>query len=229
MDALVIQEPESAMIRQAAASLNSAYAGAFVKDPARVAALTEKARQYALTAVCQQYKKLCAIREMPIDDLKKALAELDDKEDDVPPLYTLGTTWAGWIDAHSGDFNAIADLPRVELILQRVLALNERYQNGMTHLYMGVIATAIPPALGGRPEIGKAHFEKAIALSDGHNLMAKVYFAKNYARGVFDRELHDQLLKEVLDAPVDANGWTLTNILAQKEAKALLASADDFF
>lgn len=229
MDALALQEPKSPMIQQAAASLTSAYAGAFVKDPARIAALTEKSRSYALTALCQQYEKLCNIREMPVDELKKALEELDDKEEDVPPLYTLGTTWASWIDAHSSDFNAVADLPRVEAILQRVLALDENYQQGMTHLYMGVIATAIPPALGGRPEIGKAHFEKAIALSQGHNLMAKVYFAKNYARGIYDRELHDKLLAEVIEAPAEANGWTLTNLLAKKEAKALQESADDFF
>jgi len=59
--------------------------------------------------------------------------------------------------------------------------------------------------------------------------MAKVYYAKNYARGVFDRELHDRLLNEVLAADPKAPGWTLSNQLARKEAEALLASADDFF
>lgn len=229
MDALVLQQPKSGMIRQSAASLNSAYAGAFVKDPQRAAALTEKARRYALEGVCREYEALCHVQDMPVDELKKVLAKLDDEEDDVPPLYTLATTWASWIETHSEDFNAIADLPRVELLLQRVLALNEGYQNGMAHLYMGVIATAIPPALGGRPEQGKMHFEKALALSQGKNLMAKVYYAKNYARGIFDRELHDQLLKEVMEASAVEPGWTLTNMIAKKEAEALQASADDFF
>lgn len=229
MDALALQEPESPAIRQAAAALNSAFAGAFVKDPARAARLTEKARRYALEAACQSEEVLCRVRDMPVDELRSVLAELDDKEDDVPLLYTLGTTWAGWIQTHSDDFNAVADLPRVELLLQRVVALDETWQQGTAHLYLGVIATAIPPALGGRPEIGKAHFEKAIALSGGHNLMAKVYYARNYARGVYDRELHDQLLNEVLAAETAAPGWTLTNLLARQEAQGLLDSADDFF
>lgn len=227
LDALALQEPESPAIRQAAATLNSAYAGAFVKDPARAAALTSKARDYALAALCLEHEPLCQVREMPVDQLRSTLDKLD--KDDVPLIYTLGSSWAGWIQAHSDDFNAVADLPRVELLMQRVLVLDEGYQQGAAHLYMGVIATAIPPALGGRPEVGKSHFDKALSLSDGNNLMAKVYYAKNYARGVYDRELHDRLLNEVLAAEADVPGWTLTNLLAKQEAADLLVSADDFF
>ncbi|HEX4870077.1 MAG TPA: TRAP transporter TatT component family protein [Moraxellaceae bacterium] len=229
LDALVRQDPESPAYRQAAASLNSAYAGAFVKDPARAAALTTKALNYASEGICLEHDELCGVRALPVDELKQRLAALDDAEDDVPGLYTLGATWAGWVQAHADDFNAVADLPRVEAVMQRVIALDEGYQSGAAHLYLGVIATAIPPALGGRPEVGRAHFEKAIALSQGHNLMAKVYFARNYARGVFDRELHDKLLNEVKAADPRWPGWTLSNTLAQQEADALLKSADEYF
>lgn len=229
LDALVRQDPDSPAYRQAAASLNSAYAGAFVKDSARAAALTAKALDYAVQGVCLEHKHLCDVRTLPVDELKKRLADLDDADDDVPGLYTLGAAWAGWIQAHGDDFNAVADLPRVEAVMQRVIDLDEHYQSGAAHLYLGVIDTAIPPALGGRPEQGRAHFERAIALSQGHNLMAKVYFAKNYARGVFDRELHDKLLNEVKAADPHWPGWTLSNTLAQQEADALLKSADEYF
>lgn len=227
LDALVRQEPDSPAFRQAAAALNSAYAGAFVKDPQRAAALTDKALAYALDALCMEKEKLCQLREMPVDELRQKLAAL--KPDDVPLLYTVGSAWAGWIQAHSDDFNAVADMPRVEALMQRVVELDETWQGGAAHLYLGVMATAIPPALGGRPDVGKAHFEKAIALSAGHNLMARVYYAKNYARGVYDRELHDRLLNEVLAADPHWPGWTLSNTLARQEATALLKSADDFF
>lgn len=227
LDALVRQEPESAAVRQAAASLNSAYAGVFVKDPQRAAALTTKARTYALEALCLEHERLCRVQEMPVDELVRELAGLD--KDDVPLIYTAGSAWAGWIQAHSDDFNAVADMPRVEALMRRVVELDEHYQNGAAHLYLGVIATAIPPALGGRPESGRVHFEKALALSEGHNLMAKVYYAKNYARGVYDRELHDRLLHEVQAADPHWPGLTLSNLLARQEADALLKSADDFF
>ncbi|MDP2228486.1 MAG: TRAP transporter TatT component family protein [Moraxellaceae bacterium] len=227
LDALVRQSPDSVAFRQAAATLNSAYAGAFVKDPLRGALITDKALSYSLEAMCLADKSLCGLRKQPIEEFNRLLAARSKA--DVPLLYTTGAAWAGWIQTHSDDWNAVADLPRVEALMQRVIALDERYQEGSAHLYLGGLATVLPPALGGRPEVGKLHFEKAIALSGGRNLMAKVYYAKNYARGVFDRELHDRLLNEVLAAEAKAPAWTLSNRLAQQEARALLDSADEFF
>ncbi|HQV41633.1 MAG: hypothetical protein KBD35_06390 [Moraxellaceae bacterium] len=227
LDALVKQEPDSATFRQAAASLNSAYAGAFVKDTARASVMTDKALTYALEALCLEHDALCDVRKLPLDDLKLHLAKL--KVADVPVIYTAGSAWAGWIQAHSDDWNAVADMPRVEVLMQRVVELDETYQNGAAHLYLGGLATVLPPALGGRSEVGKTHFERAIALSEGHNLLAKVLYAKNYARGVFDRELHDRLLNEVLAADPSYKGWTLSNVMARREAEALLQSADEYF
>lgn len=227
LDALVKQEPDSVAFRQAAASLNSAYAGAFVKDPARAATMTDKALAYALEALCLEHESLCSVRDMSVDVLQQQLARLG--RDDVPLIYTAGSAWAGWIQSHSEDWNAVADMPRIEAFMTRVVALDEGYQNGAAHLYLGGLATVLPPALGGRPEVGKAHFEKAIMLSEGHNLLAKVLYAKNYARGIFDRELHDRLLREVLAADPRYPGWTLSNVLARQEAERLLESADEYF
>ena len=41
--------------------------------------------------------------------------------------------------------------------------------------------------------------------------------------------MHDELLIEVLEADPVEPGLTLTNTLAQREAKVLLASADNHF
>ena len=70
---------------------------------------------------------------------------------------------------------------------------------------------------------------EAVALSGGKNLLAPVLYAENYARLVFDRELHDRLLNEVLAADPDVHGLTLQNTYAQQEAEALLADADEYF
>jgi len=141
----------------------------------------------------------------------------------------MATTWAGWIQANSDDWTAIGDLARVRMILDRVLQLDEGYHQGGVHLYLGVLATILSPTLGGQPELGKQHFEKAWQLSKQQNLMVKVYYAKNYARVLFDRELHDKLLNEVINADPHAGNLTLMNVLAQQQAKNLLQSADDYF
>ena len=59
--------------------------------------------------------------------------------------------------------------------------------------------------------------------------MAQVFYARHYARMMFDRKLHDRLLKEVIASDPKFPGYTLTNMLAQKQAAELLESADEFF
>jgi hypothetical protein len=66
-------------------------------------------------------------------------------------------------------------------------------------------------------------------LSDGQDLSAKVEYAKGYAKLLYERDLHDRLLGEVLDASPYADGLTLGNVLAKEEAERLLAEADDYF
>lgn len=227
LDALIKNQPQQAALLDAAASLNSAYASAFVSDAKRAKLLNNKALNYAFEALCLHKKELCQLQKVSIDELTQVMSQT--KTTDVAALYTTASVWAGWIQAHSDDWNAIADLARVRILMQRVVALDEHYQQGGAHLYLGVLATLLSPALGGQPELGQQHFDKALVLSQQRNLMVKVYYAKNYARGIFDRELHDKLLNEVLSADIHAGTLTLSNVLAQQQAKILLQSADDYF
>ena len=52
--------------------------------------------------------------------------------------------------------------------------------------------------------------------------MIKVKFAETYARLVFDQQLHDRLLIEVIESDPVVEGYTLNNVLAQKQAQRLL-------
>ncbi len=92
-----------------------------------------------------------------------------------------------------------------------------------------MLDTIRPPALGGNFETGLAHFKRALLLSEEKDLSIKVDYAKYYARTLYDRELHDRLLNEVLSADPVQRGLTLFNTLAQEDAKTLLNSADDYF
>lgn len=227
LDALIKNQPQQVALLDAAANLNSAYASAFVSDAKRAKLLNNKALNYAFEALCLHKKELCQLQKVSINEMAQVVSQT--KTTDVAALYTTASVWAGWIQVHSDDWNAIADLARVRILMQRVVALDEHYQQGEAHLYLGVLATFLPPALGGQSELGRQHFDKALVLSQQRHLMVKVYYAKNYARGIFDRELHDKLLNEVLSADVHAGTLTLSNVLAQQQAKILLQSADDYF
>lgn len=227
LDGMITNRPKDTKLLLTAAQLNSAYAGTFSQNKAQAQALTQKALDYALTASCQSWDRRCTAKTMTFAELEELVR--NSKPTEIESLYILGSSWASWIEQRTDDWNAIADIARVQLLMQRVVALDASYEMGAPHLYLGVLSTLLPAALGGKPEVGRAHYEQAIALSEGRNLMAKVLFARRYARLLFDRELHDRLLKEVLEAPVESPGLTLSNLLAQQQAKTLLAQADDYF
>jgi tetratricopeptide (TPR) repeat protein len=227
IDGLIAGDPRSGDLLLAGARLYGSYSAAFTDDPARAARLAGKSLEYARRAVCLDVEAVCEASGERLDRFGASLEETGRQ--DVAPLYAYAVAWAGWIQVNSGDWNAVADLPKVTALFERCLVLDESYDYGGAHLYLGVIKTLRPAALGGEPEAARVHFERAIEISTGRNLMMKVLMAKHYARNVFDRELHDGLLQEVLEAPPEHPGFTLVNTLAQSEAARLLAESDEFF
>jgi len=226
-DSLIRDDPDNIDLLLMGAKLYGTFSILFVEDIPRAQRLTNRAKEYAKRALCLQTPVICPVLAKPYANFVEQLPTTTP--DDLSALYTWALSSAGWIQAHSDDWNAVAELPKVQAALQRVVELNDGFEKGAAHLYLGVLATLRPPALGGDPEKGKNHFERAIALSHGRNLMAKVLFAKHYARMVFDRKLHDQLLQDVLAANPKDPGRTLSNVLAQNEARQLLATSKDYF
>ena len=227
IDSLISEDPYSKELLSAAAQLYTAYADVFVTDAKRSRKMVNKAFAYADQAMCIADKDACGLKDKSFDQFQKILGAMDKK--DQPYLFSLGASWASWIMANTNDFNALADISRIEAIMLKVVLLDESYKEGAAFLYLGSLASFLPPALGGKPEQGKVYFERAIELSQGKNLMAKVMFAKLYARMIFNQDLHDRLLKEVLDTNPVVPGYTLVNTYAQKQARQLLESAEDYF
>jgi hypothetical protein len=117
----------------------------------------------------------------------------------------------------------------LQALLARCDAIDAHYDDGGAALYLGVVNSIRPASLGGKPDEGKAWFDKALELSGGRNQMVRVLYAQFYARLVFDQALHDKLLNEVLAADPVAPRLTLINTLAKKKAKILLESGKDYF
>lgn len=226
VDGLITQHPENEPLLSAGAQLFALYGSRFA-DGDRSVALTAKARRYGERAICVSYEPACRWKGMDYDRLVGELGNVDKKQ--LRALYSYGVSWLANLDATSSDWSAVADLPWVEAVLERGLAIDETYEKGAIHGYLGVLNSLRPPALGGKPDVARAHFERAIELSGGRDLSIKVEYARRYARLVFDQELHDRLLTEVLDEPAEAPGATLFNVLAKQEAKTLLATSKEYF
>ncbi len=227
LDSFVEGAPGSEAVLRAAAELYSAYGVVFVDDPVRARKLTTRGRDYGRRALCASIEELCGVWDRPYAEFTAWLEFLEREE--VPALYTFGLSWIAWIQAHSDDYAALAKLPLAEAALLRVQKLESGYREADLEHLLGVLNTIRPPALGGDFEAGLAHFERAMEVSGGRDLSVKVDYAKYYARTLYDRELHDRLLGEVLAADPVEPGLTLFNTLAQSDAQELLDSADEYF
>jgi hypothetical protein len=227
VDGLLATWPDDSSLLRSASSLYSAYSTLLAAEPLRAKKFGARSLDYALRAACEENEDACGLRSAGFPAFETIINDTD--KDDLPTLFALGSAWAGYIQLHSDDWNAVAELARVRLVFERIVAIDAGYEKGMPQLYLGVMNSLLPPSLGGKPEVAKAFYEDAIVRSGGRNLYAKMMYAKQYARLLYDRESHDRLLNEVLAAEPKAHGLTLANVFAQEEARRLLASADDYF
>jgi hypothetical protein len=158
------------------------------------------------------------------------LKKFDDPEKHAATLFWAAYCWGRYIGINRDDMNAIADLPLVTALAERLLALDHTYFGHAPHaLRAGLIGTA-PAQLGGRPEEAKKEFEVAIAATGGKNLMYLVVEAQIVAVALQDRKLYQRLLTTTLEAPTDLDpDQRLLNQLAKRRAQRYLGQIDKLF
>lgn len=229
MEGLIRDDPHNAESLRAAAEGYTAYATLVEADnPRRAADLFARAKHYGTSALIARRPAIDGLLCGPFS----GFAEIDNhlRESDLPYVFWAASSWGAWISAHTDSMAALADLPRVIHLMHWVLERDEGFRNGAPHVFLGVYHAALPPLLGGHPEQALSHFERALELTEGHDLMARVQMARFYARQIFDRELYVSLLEQVLATPVDTvPELTLQNAAAQRLARTLLKDVDVYF
>ena len=229
LDSLLVSNPDNARLLLHGTQAYTAYASLMPEcgRPERAAVLGERAKAYGLRLL-GTHKTLAGAEQIPLAQFSEAVQSVGPGE--VDKLFWGGYGWATWIGFSKGAPAAVVDLPKVEQLMLRVLALDESFYQGGAHLFLGIYNGSRPVMLGGRPEVSREHFEKALALGERRFLPALVAYAEYYAKQTFDRELYVRLLDEALafDLAV-APDLTLPNVLAKRRAQRLLAQVDDFF
>jgi hypothetical protein len=222
IDSMLISSPEDKGLLLIATQSYSAYATALeVCDEAetdRIAKIASKAHLYGLRLL-HHYLPV----NQRYDDQAMALQLNKLNKSDVPDVFWGTFGWLTWVKSQQGSPSSIADIVTIEKIMTRLLELDETYQGGSIHLFFGGYHAAKPKMFGGRPDLSKQHFEKALALSGRKFLLTQTTYAETLARTTMDQELHDRLIKEVLAFPMEsAPEFGLSNRIALNRAQKLL-------
>lgn len=227
LEARVNANPGAPSLRLSTARLTGTYAALFTEDPLRYQRLNARALEHARIGACLSSKRLCDLGRLDFDAFDQRIMAL--QPDDLDALYVLATTWTGWIDANSSDYNALGDLPRVERLLAWVADKQPEYDDGAVWLYLAVLNSQRPPAAGGQPEKARRYFDQAREITAGDNLLINVLMADSYARLMFDRDLYVALLREVIDSEVDTPEYRLSNAVARHRAETLYQQTEAIF
>lgn len=229
IESLLIADPGNVAYRVQAAMGFYGYALGFVEpdDRERAAALYRRALDHAQVAL-DHAGVTQAMLTGDVAVLEQALAKLDARA--VPALFWTAAAWGKWIELQLDDPARLAELPRVELLMRRVLALDETYYHGGAHLFFGVYYGGRAPMFGGDFARAARHFDRAAALNQNRLLLVEVYRAQYLFRQMGDRAAFHATLSRVIDAPQGPDpDLNLANALAKKQAAALLTQEDDLF
>jgi predicted anti-sigma-YlaC factor YlaD len=241
IEGLLEQTPEHEGLLLAAAGGFTQYAYAFVQqdadrvedaDLARAAELRVRAKRLYLRARAYGLRGLearhpgfdGALKASAADAVRGATAK------DVPFLYWTAAAWGGAIALGKDDPALFADLPVVEVLLQRALVLDEAYDRGAIHELLITLDGSRADAMGGSVARAREHFRRAVELSAGERVGPYVALAEAVSVRDQDRAEFVSLLEKAL--AVDPNRrpeWRLANTVMQQRARWLLARVELLF
>lgn len=208
--------------------LTQAYAGyalGFVEDssPQRAKGFYLRAREYARRALDDK-----GVETTDLELLKKNVSVMEAEK--MPALFWYAFAWAGYINLSLDEPKALLELPRVEVIMERIAGWNPAYFNGAVYLFKGSIYGVKPRIMGGNPEKARELFEKNLEITGGRFLLTYVYLARFYAAKVLDEEAFDGYLQKVLSFDLNkAPSLKLFNAIARDKAKRLLTMKEELF
>jgi len=241
MESLLAESPRHQPLLLAAARGFTQYAFAYVHVPAdeleqhdvnaayaqraRARRLYVRARDYGLRGLEVSHPGITsALRTDP----RKAVEETGNE--DVALLYWTAAAWGAAIGLGKDEPALLADIPVVELMARRVLALDESFEAGAVHGMLMSLVMAKPGTEAARQEAIETHFRRAVALSHGLTAAPYVAYAESVAIPRNDKPAFESMLQRALHIDkAAAPQWRLANEVFQRRARWLLAHQELYF
>jgi len=200
--------------------LKGAYA-----QRARARRLYIRARDYGLRGLETSYPGLGqALRSKPEDALTTTTTE------DVELLYWTAVSWGAAISLSKDNPRMLADLPIVEALARRALVLDEDFDHGAIHVFLISYEMGRAGINPGAARRARAHYERALQLSAGHDAAPYVTFAEAVCVTEGNRAEFREVLQSAVKIDVNAQPDSrLVNLIMQRRARWLLARTDQLF
>jgi hypothetical protein len=230
LDGLIRTAPRRAELLRLGSFLYFGYALGFVegRDPVLASGYYERGRDYGLRALEQRSVFRKGREKGDLEAFRRGLAGL--RRDDVPALAWTGANWGRWLSLNLDSPAAIAQMPRVEALLDRLLELDPGFERGLPHALRGSYDALRPQMFGGDPDGARQHFEAALRLSERRMLLYQVFYAEFYCRQMLDEECFTQALDAVEQAPEGLLPEAqLLNEIARQRARRLLEQREELF
>jgi hypothetical protein len=240
LDGFLVSSPRNRDLLLRGAEMNATFAFGFIEeedlDWARE--LYRKALDYGRRALEEDDRDLAAALAKDEAAVRAAVAKVGP-DDHVDSLFWTAFAWGGLINVSRQDQRAIADLPKVVAVMERLVAIAPDYYHSGPHLFLAVYYSSRGKTLGGDPKKAYVHFAEAMSTAKTHlgrprNLLAEVLLARYYCvawgeeKPAEARALFTKTLEDVLAAPdVPGSDTRLMDAIARARAKKLLPQLDD--
>jgi predicted anti-sigma-YlaC factor YlaD len=221
MESLLAEVPEHQGLLLAAARGFTQYAYVYVHA---------SAEQLMERDVAAGYAQLARARALYARARDYGLRGLRLDEDDVGLLYWTAVAWAAAISLSKDDPAMLAGLPEVDRLIRRAQALEPDFDHGALRTFLIGYEMSRPNAARDAEQLARAHFARAIALSDGQQAGPYVSLAESVCVETRARREFETLLRQALAVDPDARPeWRLANLVMQRRALRLLARVDELF
>jgi predicted anti-sigma-YlaC factor YlaD len=243
VESLLAESPRHEGLLLAAARGFTEYAYAFVQEDAdeledtnkvaatamrvRAAKLYLRARNYGLRSLDVKHPGFAERLKANPRDAVKAL-----KKSEAPLMYWTAISWGAALAA-SRDFAMLPEIPRFEALMDRVMELDEAYDEGTAHTFM---ITYEMSRLNGKGDLAaraaraKEHFDRAVVLGGGHQAGPLVAYAENVLVPQKNKTEFQNMLRQALRVNINASPENRElNLAVQRRARWLLSRTDKLF
>lgn len=188
----------------------------------RAARLYRRAYRYGIRGIEVAHP---GIGERLSTDPELAAAELE--LEDVPLSVWTAAALGGTIGVTKDDPESTADIAVVGALLERALALDEDFESGTIHEFLFAYEAG---RVGGSIDKARQHYDRALELGPGKRPSIWLSWAETVSVAEQNRSEFLDLIDDALEFDVSLHPENrLLNILAQRRARWLEDSVDEFF